>query len=189
MPRTKEFGEKLREATRDKIINAAVALFAENGLAGTSVSQIAKQAGISVGLMYHYYKTKEEIFAQLVEFAKKEVLEFAEALNNEQSPKKTILDIADEMVKEWQSGLEFSQWIILSNNLTDDELSYHGTEFVSSLENLIKKGQKQGDFKAGDYKKMALFFLAMLEGVASLQLSMKGEFTPPTVEMITAFLM
>src|SRR5690606_6088010 len=49
------------ELTREKIIMAAFQLFAEKGYASSSVSQIAKEAGISKGLIYHYFKSKEEV--------------------------------------------------------------------------------------------------------------------------------
>lgn len=60
-PRTKEENLKIQELTRQKIIMAALQLFAEKGYTSTSVSQIAKEAGISKGLIYHYFSSKEEV--------------------------------------------------------------------------------------------------------------------------------
>ena len=47
------------EKSREKIINAALELFAENGYNGASIRQIAAKAGISLGLMYNYFEGKE----------------------------------------------------------------------------------------------------------------------------------
>jgi AcrR family transcriptional regulator len=61
MPRTAEQNEKIRQATRAAIVDSAMALFAQNGYAHTTTRQIARQAGISTGLMYHYFDSKEEL--------------------------------------------------------------------------------------------------------------------------------
>ncbi len=51
---------------RQKILEAAAALFRENGLEGTTMRAIAKQAGYSTGAPYAYYQSKEEIYADLL---------------------------------------------------------------------------------------------------------------------------
>lgn len=60
-PRTKKQNQLIQEQTRQKIIMAALQAFGEKGYASTTVSQIAKEAGISKGLIYHYYNSKEEV--------------------------------------------------------------------------------------------------------------------------------
>ena len=47
---------------RRQIINAAVKLFSKQGYFGTSVQQIAHEAGVSTGLIYQYFGDKEDIF-------------------------------------------------------------------------------------------------------------------------------
>ena len=54
---------------RDKIINAAIAEFAENGYEKASTNEIVKNAGISRGLLYHYFKDKEELYDVLTKYA------------------------------------------------------------------------------------------------------------------------
>jgi AcrR family transcriptional regulator len=51
---------------RQKIERAALALFTRQGFNGTTVRQIARKAGVSMGKLYLYYPTKEEIFIDLV---------------------------------------------------------------------------------------------------------------------------
>jgi len=43
------------------VINAAVKLFAQNGVGGTSLRMIATELGVTVAAVYHQYKTKDEI--------------------------------------------------------------------------------------------------------------------------------
>ncbi len=54
------------EANQVKIEDAALRIFTRQGYHGTSVREIAEEAGISLGNIYNYYKTKEEIFESLV---------------------------------------------------------------------------------------------------------------------------
>lgn len=66
-PRTKADNQKIQEQTRQKIIIAALQLFAEKGYTSCSVSQIAKEAGISKGLIYHYFSSKEDVLQGIFE--------------------------------------------------------------------------------------------------------------------------
>jgi AcrR family transcriptional regulator len=54
------------ERTKAKIIKAATELFMHLGLDGTSLDDISKKAGVNRGLIYHYYKTKEFLFDQVL---------------------------------------------------------------------------------------------------------------------------
>ncbi len=57
--------------TRDKITEAALTLFAENGFNGTSVKQIADAVGIKDASLYKHYKSKQEIFDSIVSLIKR----------------------------------------------------------------------------------------------------------------------
>ncbi|MDR2042449.1 MAG: TetR/AcrR family transcriptional regulator [Tannerella sp.] len=61
MPRTKEQYEKNRDEKRQLIKKAALSLFALKGYDATSIGDIANNAEISKGLMYHYFVSKEEL--------------------------------------------------------------------------------------------------------------------------------
>jgi len=61
MPRTKEQYEKIRQEKRELIRETALKLFATKGYAATSINDIAQSAGISKGLMYNYFASKEDV--------------------------------------------------------------------------------------------------------------------------------
>ena len=50
------------DRTRERVLAAAVATFARQGLAGTSVRDIARQARIRVSTLYHYFRSKEALY-------------------------------------------------------------------------------------------------------------------------------
>ena len=54
-------------STKEKILDAALTLFAENGYDGTSVEQIASIVGIKAPSLYKHYKGKEDILNALID--------------------------------------------------------------------------------------------------------------------------
>lgn len=54
------------EGTKQRLRKAAVAQFAETGLAGTRVEKIAERAGLNKALIYKYFGSKEELFAEVL---------------------------------------------------------------------------------------------------------------------------
>lgn len=66
-PRTAAQNEEIREAKRQQIMDAALDLFANEGFHATSIHRIAKKAGISKGLMYNYFESKEELLKAIIE--------------------------------------------------------------------------------------------------------------------------
>ena len=54
-------------STKEKILDAALTLFAENGYDGTSVEQIANVVGIKAPSLYKHYKGKEDILNALID--------------------------------------------------------------------------------------------------------------------------
>jgi AcrR family transcriptional regulator len=65
MARSEQLNRQMREASRRRILDAALRLFAAHGYAGTSIRMIAESAGISVGLMYNYFPTKADLLGAL----------------------------------------------------------------------------------------------------------------------------
>lgn len=65
MPRSPDQNKKIREETRQQIKDAAFELFGEKGFSDTSVRAIARKAGKSKGLIYHYFQSKEEILLSI----------------------------------------------------------------------------------------------------------------------------
>ena len=58
--------QRRKEDRPQEITEAAFAAFAEKGFTATRVDEVARRAGVSKGLLYLYFKTKEELFKAVI---------------------------------------------------------------------------------------------------------------------------
>src|SRR5574344_557350 len=58
--------DEQKEQRRQLIIYKATELFVKNGYADTKIGDIAKAADMSVGLLFHYFESKEKLYEELV---------------------------------------------------------------------------------------------------------------------------
>jgi len=65
----KETFARIPAAKQRRILDAAIVEFAANGFAGANVNVIASKAGISIGAMYKYFGSKEDLFLTIIEHA------------------------------------------------------------------------------------------------------------------------
>jgi len=66
-PRTSEQFEAIRQKKTKLILDAALELFAEKGYHQTSISDITRKAGISKGLLYNYFESKDEVLKSIIQ--------------------------------------------------------------------------------------------------------------------------
>jgi AcrR family transcriptional regulator len=93
-----------RQARRRRIQRAAREVFAEKGYAKTSIEQVARQASLSVGAIYLYFRSKEDLYVSLLE----ETFEVFEA-EMRQLRGRTDLHSGDRLQSAW---LFLSQWAV-----------------------------------------------------------------------------
>jgi AcrR family transcriptional regulator len=64
-PRNEEQNEMIKDERREQILSAALREFATRGFAATKISDIVARGRMSHGLVYHYFKSKEELLVSL----------------------------------------------------------------------------------------------------------------------------
>tara|TARA_R110002096_G_scaffold434692_1_gene657472 strand:+ start:109796 stop:110371 length:576 start_codon:yes stop_codon:yes gene_type:complete len=102
-PRSPEQFQIIREEKRALIFDAALHLFAEEGIYSSSISKIAKRAGISKGLIYNYFESKEDLLRQLMFDLMDRATELFGIAGKTELSKKDFIGIIDksiEVVKE-----------------------------------------------------------------------------------------
>lgn len=107
-PRTKEQFQNIREERKRQILDAALEIFAKSGYHKASISQIAKEAQISKGLLYNYFHNKEELLTEVmsdgINCLLKAYMQKTKAPAKEQLKKMIVnsFDFMDEDQRHWR---------------------------------------------------------------------------------------
>ncbi|PEA23652.1 TetR family transcriptional regulator [Bacillus cereus] len=181
---------QIRDERREQILAAALSVFSRRGVAGTKMSMIVKEAGISHGLVYHYFKSKEELFVTLV---KRAIKGAQEALSLVTSLQGTAYDKIRKLVEEMmdEEGAPYFQLIYqarMSDGVPDKARilinQYTLDDYVSILRPLFEEGQRDGTITPGDPGELIAGFLTVLTGVMMVGLVDERQFRIPDIEML-----
>ena len=124
--------EKLPQEKKDRILRVAREEFANNGFEHTSIQQIAKKSGISVGSVYKYFENKEMLFTMIVQDGLSHLEEFLLSLA---SSKEDILLKAEKIIKALlRFSREEPELIKLYCSLTTGENSVFLNELSQRIE-------------------------------------------------------
>lgn len=99
MPFHKETFDRIPQEKRDHIFTIAVSEFAASGYAAASINQIARKAGISIGSMYSYFDSKEDLFLAVVDKGYELLVRALAGLSGEGSFQEQLLDILHTAVR------------------------------------------------------------------------------------------
>lgn len=168
MPRTPEENERIRQVAKEKIMNAAMDLFIRQGYHATSISDIANQARISKGLLYNYYKGKEDLLARMVEeriLKVAEVMKGATTFNTPLEQLKYIIEGAINGV--YQQPHVFRFYLHLQTQPEADE------ELIKYSQLLVNENAKQFELQCNIFEKLgveeprkrSLYFSSVLQGI------------------------
>ncbi|MFS0597716.1 TetR/AcrR family transcriptional regulator [Peribacillus frigoritolerans] len=168
MPRTPEENDRIRQASKEKIRAAAMELFIKQGYYATSISDIAKQAGISKGLLYNYYKGKEELLSEMVEARIKEVVEVMEEAFTLNTPREQLEHIINGAIDNIHQKPEVHQFYLhLQTQPESDE------ELIKYSHLINEENARQFEFQCKIFESMgeteprkrSLYFSSVLQGI------------------------
>lgn len=103
--------EKKRQESIENILNTALRLFGNLGYNGTSISRIAKEAGISKGLMYNYFDSKEKLLEGILMKVGDESMEFFANVLSIEDPKEKFLGIINSTIKFLEEKTDYNKLI------------------------------------------------------------------------------
>jgi len=142
-PRTSKQYEEIREEKRTLIMDTALEHFANNGYYATTISHIAKHAGISKGLLYNYFESKEALLKAIIHKSIAEVYNYFDIdrdgyLTEEEF--EFFIRKADIMLKEKRSFWRLLFQLLMQNDVRDQfQKSFLGTD------SLIRSGIEPGE--------------------------------------------
>ncbi len=182
-PRRRAQNEQMRDTALAKITGAALEVFAEYGYHGATMKQISQATGMSYGLVYHYFSSKEEVFRHLLDFA----------LDSSMAALNTALDAPGTA---W-GKIETLSAILVENALTSESSLYflivtqamtqgkgipglrehieeRFTAYYDRLVPVIVQAQEAGDAVEGDPVALAAAYFSFVQGLALLIFQGKG---------------
>lgn|GEM_PF-112264 len=194
LPRNETHNRQLRDVRREKIQSAALRLFAVQGLAATRISDIALAAGMSQGLLYHYWTSKEAIFTDLIRHAFTSLNTAVQALERSPLPPWAKIQLAtNELLRGLKDHPDAGFYHLLIAQATASEAIPAAARSIIRKENLrpyrainriIQAGQRDGSFLPGDPGQMALIFWTAIKGLAIHQAA-HGNFQTPDPAILT----
>jgi AcrR family transcriptional regulator len=165
-----------RETQRANILEGARRVFARKGKAAT-MADVAEAAGVSQGLAYRYFASKEEIYRELVGQAVQASLVTSQPpQETPTTPGERLTQMITRMVEYRRDHPEIFQLLdqARSSSKTPDdfteEIRRRGESFIHELRQLIVEGQATGEIAAGDPDQLATAIAASLEGLARFAL-------------------
>src|SRR6478672_11199495 len=152
-------------AAEDKqqlILAAAVRVFAAQGYEASPVGDVAKEAGVAYGLVYHYYGSKEAVLEAVFREAWGRLLA-AVALaeeTGETAPEQLAL-VVKIVLRAWRDDPDLVRLLVREITRSphiQDELDEIGQAFAS-LERIVARGQAEGTFRADLDPQLAAWML------------------------------
>lgn len=164
-PKTTIQNEEIRQKSKSNIMQAALQEFGSHGFESTSIAQIAKRAGVSKGLLYNYFDSKDQLLQAIIMQAIEESEQKLGSLISDDSGQ-TIENIIRWTFKEFRENTEY--WRLYT------ELSFKLSKHTFMHDMALVKGKEFVDFLAmhlenlgfANAEQEARVFAAVMDGIA-----------------------
>lgn len=184
-----------KEKTRQMILKAALECFSKNGYINTTMNDIVKTSGLSKGGIYWHFKSKEEMFVQLIEE------EYESWLNVINSSLSTMSDPIEKLKKYGElfySQIDYSVFKLIPESYWGEV----GEHYRDRLNKCYSKDDElicavfteaiaKNQIRFSDPKALTWIYISMLEGLfakLSLQWENKDELVKYFEQSINIFL-
>src|SRR3954452_7860730 len=143
---------RLRETTdrRGELLEAAVRVFARKGFHGSRVGDIAEEAGVAHGLLYHYFSSKDEVLETIFREHWSKVLDRVHAAEtSEGSALARLHAIAHALLESWLVEPDVVR-VVIREIARTAEIEEHVGELVKpigAIRRVIESGQANGELR------------------------------------------
>ncbi|MBN2853203.1 MAG: TetR/AcrR family transcriptional regulator [Clostridia bacterium] len=190
------FNSSVGDGSKRKIIENALKVFSKKGLAATRISDIALQAGFSQGFIYNHFKSKDDIFIEIVRLASsggEYAVKQADKLNLCAADK--IFCLTEAMLSEDSLSMEHFRLILLQAT-TGEAIPEQAIRIakesapkpIQALMKIIQEGQVQGDIINDDPIILAIAYFSFIQGLVITKLQTRNKELFPDAEMVLRFM-
>jgi TetR/AcrR family fatty acid metabolism transcriptional regulator len=140
-------------ATIDKrqvLLDAAVRVFARQGFHGSRVGDIAEEAGVAHGLLYHYFRSKDEVLATIFRENWRQLLERFHGV--EQSPEAAVEQlggVAKILLRTWRNDPDLVR-VMVREVARSPQLQGQIEEIreaFATIQRIVERGQARGELR------------------------------------------
>ena len=153
--------DKEREKRR-LILRAAITVFARSGYHTSRVSDVAKEAGVAYGLVYHYFGSKEDLLETVFRRTWSRMLEAVEELEkSETTAREQIAGVARIVLGAWQVDPDLVR-VLVREVARSPQLGREVDEIAhafQALERIVVRGQERGELRADVEPRLAAWIL------------------------------
>jgi len=152
-------GKKTRpQRVRDRLLGAALNLFADRGYDGVAVDEIVEAAGVNKRMVYHYFGSKEGIYSAVLEQAYEQLRaseeKFFAPRKTHGNPRKAMRDLVGLNFEFLRSHPEFVRLLLWENLQRGTHLGKTGpavskSPMLAHLQALLDAGVAEGSFRRG----------------------------------------
>ena len=150
---------RMRDKTNDKyqrILEASVNVFADHGFHQSTVSQIAKKAGVADGTIYLYFKNKEDILVQIFNYKTKQIFErFREVVDSADNPIEKLRNLIRRHLQEFQQDRNLAVVYLAEtrqiNRVMEDQIKIMSKMYFDLVAEILEQGQQDGNFRKALY--------------------------------------
>lgn len=142
----------MQKSTKERLLDAAEKLFAKNGFYGTSIREIAEQIGLTKQALLHHFKTKEKLYAAVLERVALLLHAGVKEAIEEEGTELEKLERVVDYLSAWPRYDVDGPMLVMRELLDNQERALHAEKWVmlpmiSELTQLVKSGQEKGQFK------------------------------------------
>jgi len=154
---------------RRQILEAAVHVFARRGFHTARVGEVAEEAGVAYGLVYHYFKSKEELLETIFRDTWTQMLARISEVEQSGVPAaEGVRQVTALLLRTWRRDPDLVR--VLVREVTRSPHMQREVEEIShamdALERIIQRGQESGEFNADlDSRLAAVVFYGALDEV------------------------
>jgi len=142
---------KAQEDKRRLLLDAAVRVFARKGYHAARVGDIAEEAGVAYGLLYHYFSSKEEVLRDVFRETWRALIATIENVERAgDSPREQLRKVAEILLRSWRREPDLVRVLVLEvtrSQLLAGEMDEIVASF-SAIQSIVERGQADGSIRS-----------------------------------------